>query len=453
MKKLFPIIECFCMLWLVVGCQQEDINGESDSVSEEILFAIPEVQVSEVEFSRGITSATLAKTSLEAGERFAVWGYCLPYTPGTTSFAYNAGSSPWLTKRNLCSPHVFDNNLNIVTVGGGQTIIRKWFQPGKNLQGNDDTNIGADAENFQYTFFAYYPADDDGFKINPDANGNSQAYVANSNSLIVTYTMPYEGTASSPSAVNLSDVTYKTNDAMLAMVENHKKSNGKVAFTFSHLLTSLNFQINNYTQYEDEAGTEHGKDLKITSIKLGGTFHKKLVADLFKDSSENYSFSDTYTAIYTIFSGEHTVPYVASTEKGEITQVIGNPLLLLCGMQVEEDEVPKDKYLGPNPYAEYDSGKTFEDNAKNSGGIYLEVTYQYKDPTGDTTYDGEVTTKHFPLMTQDRTFTTHVGVNYIIQLNWIGESFVIIIVPISNSQWEDGENADDNTTNDDVVFE
>ena len=447
MKRIFFIVSCLSVLHcLVVGCHNE-LGDIEEQATEEILFETPQVNLHLDEASRGITSATLSKTSLEAGEKFAVWGYCLPYTPGTTNYAYNSGSSPWLTKRNLCPPHVFDNNLNEVTVGGGPTVKKYWYKQGKDLDGNTNNSIGADAENYQYTFFAYYPAEDGGFRINPDANGESQAYVANSNSLIVTYTMPYNGTASSPSTVDLGGDTYVTNDAMIAMVENHRKANGKIAFTFSHLLTALTFQVNNFTEYKDENDTQYGKDLYIKAIRLGGTFHKKLEVDLFRSSSENYSFpNSTYKAIYTIFNGSKVVPYVKSDEKGEIAQVVGHPLLLLCGMQVEENGTKVDKYLGPNPYAGYDLTKDFEYNVKNGGGIYLEVAYQYGE-------SGSIIRKQFPLMTQDRTFTTHVGVNYTIQLNWVGESFVIIVVPVSNSSWEDGENADGNASNDDVVFE
>ena len=179
---------------------------------------------------------------------------------------------------------------------------------------------------------------------------------------------------------------------------------------------------------------------------MGGTSHKTLNMNLFESSSSNYSFADTYTAIYTIFSStEGECIYFEETDGQETSAVLGNPLLLLCGTKVDG----KDKYLGPSPYVDYDGGNTVLDvnNLKSTNkGIYLEVVYNYEN-------SGTEITKILPLLTPDRSFTPHVGVNYTMQLNWLGESFVLLIMPDGKGIWGDGEADDDSTDNDDVVFE
>ena len=446
-------------LFSLIGCYQEGIEELYPQENDNIEFAVPTIKVTKEDGTRAITTESLKKTALTNGDKFAVWGYCVPNMVGSSStLDYNGATSTWLAKRALSLPNVFYTSgtdfLNTVTIGEQQTGSkqRKWYSLGKGLDGGTNGSVGANADDYQYTFFAYYPADDTGFRINPPNGSGNNQYIAQ-NSLIVQYTMPYNDGAT----VDLNDAdSYNTNDAMLAMVENHKRGDGKVSFTFSHLLCGLTFQCNNFTEYLDYESltngepTETGSDLLITKIKLGGTFHKTLRTNLFESSSSNFSFQGTYKAVYTIYDNAEgtTIPYVDSTPDDnvdETSQVLGNPLLLLCGTKVGND----DQFLGPEPYAVYDNTQELGDQA----GIILEVTYQYKGPDGDTSKDGLVTTKQISLLATDRTFTPHVGVNYTIQLNWVGNEFAVIVIPDGKGTWEDGEANDGNTNNDDVVFE
>lgn len=446
MNKLCGIANLIILLSLF-SCRQEGIEEMYPQDNDCIQFTTPAIEVVQEEGTRGVTTETLKKTTLANGESFAVWGYCVPNMVGSSTLDYNGATSSWLAKRALSLPNVFYTSgtdfLNTVTVGNAQTGSkeRKWYSSGKGLDGNTNASVGSNADDYLYTFFAYYPVGDNGFTIN---NGQ---YVAQ-NELNVQYTMPYSNGA----IIDLSGSSYVTNDAMLGMVENHKRGNGKVQFTFSHLLCALNFQCNNFTEYKDynelQNGepTQKGENLFIKSIRLGGTFHKTLNMNLFESSSSNYSFADTYTAIYTIFSSpEGECIYFEETDGQETSAVLGNPLLLLCGTQVDGE----DKYLGPSPYVDYDGGNTVLNvtNLQSTNkGIYLEVVYNYEN-------SGTEITKILPLLTPDRSFTPHVGVNYTMQLNWLGESFVLLIMPDGKGIWGDGEADDDSTDNDDVVFE
>lgn len=414
MRRILYIILVGFGIIMSVSCNHSVWEDDVTIPSDEISFAVPTVKVNVSETSRVITTETLAKTSLTDGDAFVVWGYCVPYAPGTTNLSYNSAVGAWNTKRALSAPHIFHttdtNFFNTVTVGGPQTgaTSRLWYKPGKDITGNNNTGIGFDAANYLYTFFAYYPAGDNGFRINPSSSGNNQ-YI-NDDQLIVRYSMPYENNSN----INLNNPSsYLTNDAMLASVEDHKPADGKVAFTFQHLLTGLSFQVNNFTEYTDEYGNQQGKNLIVKDISLSGTFHKTIDIDLFSNTTATYT--NTYSATtYTIFSGEQTIPYDQN-----ISQVLGNPLLLLSGNSTSG-------VLGPD---------------KNS--ISLTVVYQYENENEETT---EVS-----LLTDD-SFIPKAGTHYTIQLNWIGDKFVILL-PTSEESWGDGENDDNNADNDDIIFE
>lgn len=453
MNKLCRIANL--IIWVsLFSCRQEGIEEMYLQDNDCIQFTTPTIEVVQEEGTRGVTTEILKKKTLTSGESFNVWGYCVPnMVSSSTSLDYNGAASSWLAKRALSLPNVFYNSgtdfLNTVTVGGEQTGARsrKWYSysdKGYGLDGKENASVGKDANDYQYTFFAYYPAGDTGFQIN---NGQ---YVAK-NELNVQYTMPYDD----GDEIDLSSTdSYKTNDAMLAMVENHRRGDGKVQFTFSHLLCALNFQCNNFTEYNDYNDLQEGKptlkgeDIYIKSIRLGGTFHKTLNINLFEGSSSNYSFADSYTAIYTIFSSAEGECIYFKEEEGKATSaVLGNPLLLLCGTRIDGFE----KYLGPTPYVNYDGGTNTPLNvtslrSSSNKGIYLEIVYKAGENVDEIT-------KVFPLLTPNRSFTPYVGVNYTMQLNWLGNNFVLLIMPDGKGTWGDGEADDNSTDNDDVVFE
>ena len=199
---------------------------------------------------------------------------------------------------------------------------------------------------------------------------------------------------------------------MLASVEDHKSSDGKVAFTFQHLLTGFSFQVNNFTAYKDDEGNVQGKTLKVKEISLSGPFHKTVNIDFFKNFEATYS--DTYWAKYIIYSND---PGVEIPYNGENSQVLGNPLLLLSG----------DK-----------------DNVLSSSMSEVELNVSYS--LGGT--DDEKSLRFIA----DNSFIPKAGTHYTIHLNWVGDSFVLLL-PKSQNSWDDGEGDDENADNDDVVFE
>lgn len=410
MRRILYFIIAGISLVMIASCEQDDW-GDDGNISAEILFAVPTVQVNVDEGTRAVTPETLKKTSFVDDDAFAVWGYCLPYIPGSTNFAYTSGTGAWETKRALSVPHIFytsgNNFLNTVKVGEAQTgaISRLWYKSGKGLDGTNNTNVGADAANYLYTFFAYYPAGDTGFKVNGGAYTSGQ--------LKVQYTMPYSGgTKNNPTSIQLDGGTYVTNDVMLASVEDHKSSDGKVAFTFQHLLTGFSFQVNNFTAYKDDEGNVQGKTLKVKKICLSGPFHKTVNIDFFNNFEATYS--DTYWAKYIIYSND---PGVEIPYNGENSQVLGNPLLLLSG--------DKDKVL-----------------SSSMSDVELYVLYELGGKEDDISLR----------FIADNSFIPKAGTHYTIHLNWVGDSFVLLL-PKSQNSWDDGEGDDENADNDDVVFE
>ena len=411
MRRILYFIIAGISLVMTASCEQDDWGGDGN-ISDEILFAVPTVQVNVDEGSRAVTPEILKKTSFVDDDAFAVWGYFLHYIPGSTNFAYTSGTGAWETKRALSVPHIFytsgNNFLNTVKVGEAQTgaISRLWYKSGKGLDGTNNTNVGADAANYLYTFFAYYPAGDTGFKVN---GGVYTTY----GQLKVQYTMPYSGgTKGNPQSIKLNNDSYKTNDVMLASVEDHKSSDGKVAFTFQHLLTGFSFQVNNFTAYNDDEGNVQGKTLIVKEISLSGPFHKTVNIDFFNNFAATYS--DTYWAEYIIYSNEAGVeiPY-----DDENSQVLGNPLLLLSGN--------KEKVL-----------------SSSMSEVELNVSYSL---------DGTDYNKSLEFLA-DNSFIPKAGTHYTIHLNWVGDSFVLLL-PKSQNSWDDGEGDDENADNDDVVFE
>lgn len=389
--------------------ESEDIKPEYAD-SSFINFSVP-AQVKSSD-GAGETKSVLLY-ALPVGSSFGVLGYCVPYTVGTSTPDYNNGSAIWSLKRNLCPPDVFFNQKVIVGAngctydrnGGINNDPKYWYKAGYDTN-NDKNGSIPDAENYNYNFFAYYPFDGCFAVDAPASEGEAGAPV-------FTFTMPQN--SSDPNAELRHDITP---DAMLAVKYNHTKNDGNVQFNFSHLLTALGFEVNNFSEY----------DLTIHSIKLGGSFYKTINIDLTGDNVA-FSFpSNRYTGKYTIFDG---------------TAMEGGGLSLPAptdGNTVTSSPSP----IGPN------SGKDINKNfvmlisgTDTSFGKNVNVVIDY-------TFNGNRTTKE---LTRPGTFTPQPGKRYIAQLNFVGDAFVINFVVDNNGEWENGAGDDGNTGNDDIVFE
>lgn len=243
-----------------------------------------------------------------------------------------------------------------------------------------------DDVNSKYTFFAYYPYKKFTITTKDNALGTPT----------VRFSMPFTST-------NINQVLEgNVPDAMVAMAKDAVRgTNGMVELEFYHLLVGMNFQVNNYSA--DTESAEGAKDLVIHSLKLQGTFNKSLVVRY--DEGWEYpgdTFSGTYVLLGEDKGDDKTVgPGVSLTEVGERT------LFFVFG----ESTTGGIGHLGQD--------------------MKLLIDY---------TFAGE---RHADYVNNNIPFnsTPVRGTIYTMQLNFVGDSFVLNMVTDSN-QWEDGSNTD-----------
>lgn len=348
------------------------------------------------------------------GTSFGVLGYCLAYNPGTTEYNLNSGTSQWSLKRNLCPASIFYKQEIKVDAGVcSYSPLRRWYTDGTDNEGLAGQTL-SDTDDFRYTFYAYYPYEDSGFNITP-------ADAVTAGAPVITYSMPFSGTE--PETVRDNSAVP---DAMLGVQQNIQRASRKVQFNFSHIMTGLGFQINNFSQVGETVTSpeDRGVDLIIYSIKLQGTFHKSVTVDM-TDAAAEISYSGTYSGTYTIFESEEgrTIPWQQDGSRGSITMEPETFLRLLPG-----DE--SSGYFGPA-----------SDDPENDPNPALLVKYKL----------GDNGTKTIPL-NRSGNFQPQSGVRYTAQINWVNNAFVLIMQADNGENWEDGEAADGDTGNDDIIF-
>ena len=398
MKKKTYIFTAVALALLLPSCQQEplDQTGEAPSPADYIQFGTPTVTLN-------TESRSTTKDALTPGDAFGVLGYCVPYLQRTTTPDYNSGKSEWSIKKILCYPDVFDKQPVKVTSNGcqydfneeGQTSTstnyhpKSWYKAGTNPEGESNSNI-PEADDYKYTFIGYYP-----YANYFDITYKSQYEDGTDyGAPVLTFTMPQ----TDGDNLNHND----TPDAMLAVLYDRTKNDGNVNFNFSHMLTALGFEVNNYSE---------DRDLIIHSVKLSGSFYKKITVN-FTESPATITFpADRYTGTYTLLNEDLPLEH---PEEGEIAKssglLGGEHLLLISG---EED-----KYFGEN----------------------VIVTIEY-------TFGNE--SKKTYSASRPGTFTPQPGVKYTAQLNFVGDTFILQFVVDNNETWEDGGSDND----DDILFE
>ena len=382
-----------CLLGLA-ACRSEEAVPTYDA-GERILFGAPAMTVETV-------GRSTLKDALAAGDEFGVVGYCLAYTVGTTTVDYNSGSSNWSVKRNLCPPSVFYEQKVIVgtngctydRTGGSGNDPKYWYKDGFGLNNESNPSITG-AENYRYSFYAYYPYGS--YEIEAPANASAAG------APVLTFTMPQVGGALE-SPLDHAD----TPDAMLGVLYNQQRDGGSLRFNFSHMLTGLRFVVNNYSE----------QDLTVYSIKLRGHFFKKVRVDFTGDVVDFTFPGDRYVGTYTLYDGG---------DEGFLLEGTGNEDVGTSSEDVLEEE-----------YLMLISGEG------NYFGEDVEVVLDYE--------FGGVRNPNYTA-SRPGTFTPRPGVRYTAQLNFVGDAFVLQFVVASDEQWEDGEAADGDEGNDDVLFE
>lgn len=395
------------------SCQQQRPSSAPEGA---IIFGSPSVYIS------GNTRSTLISGELGDGASFGVFGYCLSNRIGTTGLDNldpNSGATSWSGKESMCPPSVFFNQKVTVRAGGCDYTYsgsdndgnqyRSWYRDGRGLDGNVNKNIH-ETDRFRYSFFAYYPYDNDtydaaGFNVinldSPDDFGAPS----------FRYTMPF-----SDGDVSTELDHMKTPDAMLAVLYNRYSSEGNLQFIFSHLLTALGVEVNNFSDHR----------LTIHSITLSGTFYRTMYVDL---SGQNVRFTSPGTDVYKghyVFLDQSDYPdaegIVLEPVEDEFSATSWNIgpedyLLLISG-----DGGSGGNYLGPNP-----------------DDLHMNISYSFDDG-GENPRDAS--------FTRPTSFTPSPGTRYTAQLNFVGDEFVLLFAVDNNGEWWLG-----NENDDDVIFE
>lgn len=397
----------FYLAGVLLGCASCEKNNSINEEGQEgcyIQFTTPTLAVE---------TRSHAKDYFEDGDAFGVLGYCVPYTVGTSTPNYGSGGASWSNKKKQCPPDVFYKQKVLINAngciydytGGNGNNPKYWYRDGYDTKGGSNPDI-TNTSGYNYSFIAYYPYEG-AFTIEEPVNESTAG------APVLTFIMPQEGNSlDTPLDHN------KTPDAMLSVLYNRLQSDGNLNFNFSHVLTGLGFEVNNFSNY----------DLRVHSIFLKGAFYKTVKVDLRGDKVV-YSFpNDRYVGTYTIFNAE----------------TMGGDLVLSApaeGETVTSSPSPvgpiRDELEGRNEHLLLISGTGY------SFGEDVEVYIKY-------TFNGESKEQHY---SRPSTFTPRPGVKYTAQLNFVGDAFVLQFVTDNDEQWGNGMADDGNEENDDIIFE
>lgn len=363
MKRNQSIFVLFVLLLVMSACSKEEIGGQPVLSRQTIEFGAPSIHV------EADTRGPL--NQLKEGSSFGVLGYCLAQTaPDNATLNPASGSQVWSNKKQLCYPEVFYKKK--VTYSGGSCSyepLEKWYEP----------------TNYNYSFFAYYPYEG-AFTVTTEAQELGAPKVK--------FSIPFDSTEEA-TALEADDVP----DAMVAQEIDVVRNTGQVQLNFLHILTGLNFQVNNYNAKENG---DPGETVTIHSLKLYGTFYKSIEINF--DSGYNFP-DETFSGTYTI------VPDGSDIEVPGLTSVseIGNKTILMVSNL--------SRTTGSSAYL---------------GDLKLGIEYSF---------NGKIHYQPEPI-TRPENFLPAGGTIYTAQLNFIGNSFVLNFIVDNNQQWEDGGDSD-----------
>lgn len=336
--------------------------------------------------SGGIDSQKQASTpsrstllyALPEGAQARVYGYCVPLSVSLNADPASA-TLPWVQKANYSVPDVFpgsdtsEGNIAGTTLTVNNGRLKYDGTPKPWLTGS---NLDADAAN--YTFISHYPA-------SGAFTYSRHAVAANSRTGAprFTFTMP---------AAAATDHT-AIPDAMVAAKFDHQKSDGQVHFTYRHILTALRFQINNYS----------AEELTLTSISLEGDFFN--------------------SAAFTFNTGEIVQTTAATTFHGnwDLSPTGGMKVASNSGRPLGDDTRGTSVMLLPDPAITPSAGDDTDCLGSNKK---LHVAYSI----GTAQYTQDLDVKLL--------FKPAGGTSYALNLNFVGNEFVIFFQP--TDLWENG---------------
>lgn len=363
MKKNKPILALITLFLALSACNKENIPAPPSYSDQYIEFGAPSIHV-ESKTKAGPVN------QLPEGSSFGVLGYCLAqYSPSNTELNSASGMQEWNYKKQLCPPEVFYNKQ--ITYSSGTCTYdnpKNWYE-----------NTG-----FYYSFFAYYPyGENSGFTLYTQEKDLGAPRVK--------FSIPFNSITED---TELDDNLVP--DAMVAQEIDVTRNTGQVPLNFRHILTGLNFQVNNYNATESG---DPGQSVTIHSVKLKGTFYKSIEINF----DSGYTFPDeTFKGTYTILNNEVTINGLES-----VSTIGGKTLLLVSNLT---QTGANNGYLGD-----------------------VEVVIEY------TFGNGVRTSKSFK---RPENFLPAGGTIYTAQLNFIGNAFVLNFVVDNNQEWETGSNSD-----------
>lgn len=327
--------------------------------------------------------STLLNT-LPEGAQGVVYGYCVPLSVSLNADPASA-TLPWVQKANYSVPDVFpgsdtsDGNITGTTLTVTDGRLKYDGIPKPWLTGS---NLDADAAN--YTFISHYPAAGTFTYSRHAVAANTRTGAPR-----FTFTMP---------AAASTDHT-AIPDAMVAAKFNHQKSDGQVHFTYRHVLTALRFQINNYS----------AEELTLTSLTFEGDFFN--------------------SADFTFNTGEIIQTTAATTFHGNwnLTPAGGMTVASNSGRPLGDGTRGTSVMLLPDPDINPSAGNDTDCLGRNKK---IHVTYAI----GTTAYTQDLDVK---LMLKPAG-----GTSYALNLNFVGNEFVIFFQP--TDLWENG--SDNNIT-------
>ena len=316
--------------------------------------------------------------ALPEGAQTRVYGYCVPLSVSLNDDPASA-TLPWEQKANYSVPDVFpgsntsEGNIAGTTLTVNNGRLKYDGTPKPWLTGS---NLNADAAN--YTFISHYPA-------SGAFTYSRHAVAANSRTGAPRFTF------SMPAAAATDHTAIP--DAMVAAKFDHQKSDGQVHFTYRHILTALRFQINNYS----------AEELTLTSIRLEGDFFN--------------------SAAFTFNTGEIVQTTAATTFHGnwDLSPTGGMTVASNSGRPLGDDTRGTSVMLLPDPAITPSAGNDTDCLGSNKK---LHVAYSI----GTTPYTQDLDVKLL--------FKPAGGTSYALNLNFVGNEFVIFFQP--TDLWENG---------------
>ena len=368
------------MLAVTSSCGDEPAAGGNDAEAN-ISFGRPTIGVATA------SRSTMVSDLLPSGSAFDVYGYCVPYTVGTTSVTtdpdYAGASSGWPTKSEFVHPDVFsatkvtvrDNGCSYTDHNGK----RPWYTAGS--AGVPQTSP---TDRYLYSFFGLYPS-------GSFTNLKTGTAPADRGYPRFSFDMPFNGgtatTARDHNAIH---------DAMYASRIDLRRSDGLVNLNFEHLLSAFSFRFNNYNT----------SDLTVTALTLSGQFFRTV--------------SLTFETATPVLS---TTPLTSSSYSGSFS-FLDSPLTVVNGSGAEV-KTPSPLFLLP------DYSATIDGIANSLGsGLKLSVTYSF---AGGSSKTSETEFKPASL--------PEGGNHYVANLNFVGDRFVLIFQDATD-RWENGSDND-----------